>query len=73
MIGLDPTRNQSPHDVVRGNTWQGARIAAGGKWTLVSCIAVPEFSWNDFEIGSRTELESQYPAWSTDIVALTRE
>jgi len=73
MIGLDPTRNQSPQDIVSANVWQGARLAAGGRWALVSCVAVPEFSWSDFEIGSREELVSQYAAWKDDIVALTRE
>lgn len=73
MIGLYPTRDQSPQDIVGANVWQGARMAAGGRWALVSCVAVPEFTWTDFEIGSRDELLSQYPQWKDDIVGLTRE
>lgn len=73
MIGLDPTRGQSPQDIVGPNVWQGARLAAGGRWALVSCVAVPEFTWSDFEIGSRAELLSKYPQWTDDVVAMTRE
>jgi hypothetical protein len=61
------------HDVVPAQTWQGTRLAAGGRWALCSMVVVPEFTWKDFELGDRAALASAYPAHAADIAALTRE
>lgn len=72
-IGLDPVRARHAQDVVRAGTWQGTRLQAGGRWALVSCVVVPEFTWQEFELGTRTELVKLYPEWAEAIRALTRD
>jgi uncharacterized protein len=70
-LGLNPARERL-QDVVPAGTWQGTRLAAGGRWALVTCVVAPEFVWSDFELGDRARLEAAYPAWAGDIGALTR-
>ncbi len=72
-LGLDPGADQRAQDVVRSGTWQGTRLQSGGRWALVSCVVVPEFSWDGFRLGARTELVDRYPKWKTEIEALTRD
>jgi uncharacterized protein len=59
-------------DVVAAGVWQGARVAPSGRWALVACTCVPEFRWEDFELGSRMELVAQFPAWGDAIAGFTR-
>ena len=61
------------HDVVPARTWQGTRLAAGGRWALASLVVVPEFTWRDFELGERAALTAVYPGFAAEITALTRE
>lgn len=58
--------------VVPGGNWQGARLVPGGRWALVTCVVVPEFRWQDFELGRREELIRDFPAWAATIRELTR-
>ena len=71
-LGLDPGAAQRAQDVVRSGTWQGTRLQADGRWALVSCVVVPEFTWDGFRLGVRPELVGRYPEWRTEIQALTR-
>lgn len=72
-LGLDVAGGETPQDVVRANIWQGTRLRPGGRWALVSCLVTPEFVWEDFVLGGRTELADAYPAFADEIKALTRE
>ena len=72
-LGLDPAASQRAQDVVRSGTWQGTRLQPGGRWALVSCVVVPEFTWEGFRLGVRAELVGRYPEWGTEIQALTRD
>src|SRR5687768_17338867 len=47
-LGLDPGAAERAQDVVRAATWQGTRLQTGGRWALVSCVVVPEFTWEGF-------------------------
>ena len=71
-LGLNPAAGERAQDVVRGGVWQGTRLVAGGRWALVSCVVVPEFVWEDFELGERVELAARYPAFAAAIAELTR-
>ena len=71
-LGLNPAGGETPLDIIPALTWQGTRLRAGGRWGLVSCVVAPEFRWSDFQLGDRAVLSAQYPAFSGDIVALTR-
>lgn len=71
-LGLDFAAGERAQDVVPARTWQGTRLARGGRWALVSCVVVPEFVWSDFELGERGALTAAWPALAEAIMALTR-
>jgi predicted cupin superfamily sugar epimerase len=71
-LGLNLAAGERPQDVVAAQVWQGTRLAPGGRWALVLCVVVPEFRWEDFELGGREALAAAYPDWSADIRVLTR-
>jgi predicted cupin superfamily sugar epimerase len=71
-LGLNPGAAQRSQDILRAGTWQGARLQPGGRWALVSCVVVPEFTWDGFQLGRRAELVRGYPKWEKEIEALTR-
>ena len=71
-LGLNAAAGERLQDVVPAQVWQGTRLAPGGRWALVSCVVVPEFVWDDFELGECAALCSAWPAFATGITALTR-
>jgi predicted cupin superfamily sugar epimerase len=71
-LGLHLAAGERPQDVVPARTWQGTRLAAGGRWALVTCVVAPEFVLSDFELGASEELGAAYPAFADGIRALTR-
>jgi predicted cupin superfamily sugar epimerase len=71
-LGLRLAAGERPQDVAPARVWQGTRLAAGGRWALVSCVVAPEFVWDDFELGSREALSAAYPAFVESIRGLTR-
>lgn len=72
-LGANLAAGERPQDIVPAGEWQGTRLAAGGRWALVSCIVAPEFRWSDFELGDRLRLGAAYPEWCDAIHGLTRE
>lgn len=72
-LGLNLAAGERPQDIVPAGTWQGTRLAAGGRWALATCVVSPEFQWKNFELGARESLTVKYPAFASDIRALTRE
>ena|SRR5271157_523216 len=68
-LGTDLVRGQEPQVVVRGNVWQGCRLAHGGKWALMGTTMSPGFDYADYTTGVRDELIAQYP----DAAELIRE
>jgi uncharacterized protein len=71
-LGLNPAAGEQPQNIVVANTWQGTRLLPGGRWALMSCIVVPEFRWEDFELGQRATLVATHPDFAEGIHALTR-
>jgi uncharacterized protein len=71
-LGLNLPAGERPQDIVRAHTWQGTRLVAGGRWALASCLVVPGFVWEDFELGRREALTASHPAFAAEIRALTR-
>jgi predicted cupin superfamily sugar epimerase len=68
-LGTDLGNGQESQVVVRGNIWQGCRLAEGGKWALMGTTMSPGFDYADYETGVREELISQYP----DVAEMIRE
>ena len=55
-----------PHGV-----WFGAKVNKKNSYTLVSCITVPGFDFEDFELARQTDLIEKYPQYKTLIEMLT--
>ncbi len=60
-LGSDLANGQEPQVVVRGNVWQGCKLAPGGKWALMGTTMSPGFDYADYVIGVRDALIAQYP------------
>ncbi len=73
LIGTDIESGMAPQLVVPHGVWQGARLAAGGKFALLGCTVSPGFDYADYESGSRAVLSEAYPEYAEMIRALTRE
>jgi len=48
VLGADVAAGHAPQAVVAPGEWQRAR--AGGDWALVSCVVVPEFRFDGFDL-----------------------
>jgi predicted cupin superfamily sugar epimerase len=57
---------------VPANNWQGAQVVRGGRWSLVTCVTVPGFHWEDFELGGRPHLQREFPVAAEVIAQLSR-
>ena len=71
-LGHDLVAGQKPQVVVRGNVWQGCKLAAGGQWGLLGTTMSPGFDYADYETGVRDELVAQYPEMADLIRQYTR-
>jgi predicted cupin superfamily sugar epimerase len=71
-LGQDLAAAMTPQVVVPAGVWQGAWLAAGGRWALLGCTVAPGFEFADYEHGPRGPLARAYPAARELIVALTR-
>ena len=61
-MGNDLAAGQQPQVVVRGNVWQGCKLAPGGKWALLGTTMSPGFDPADYEHGQAEPLIQQYPS-----------
>lgn len=71
-LGGEVAEGQTLQEMVPAGAWQGARLKAGGRWGLVSCVVAPEYVDAGFVLGARAELLARYPAFAAEITALTR-
>lgn len=72
-LGPDLRAGQRVQSVVPRGVWQGARLAAGGRFALLGTTMAPGFDPLDYEGGIRAPLAAEYPAAAAIIEALTRE
>jgi predicted cupin superfamily sugar epimerase len=71
-LGTDLAAGERPQMLAPGGSWQGSRLAAGGKWALLGTTVAPGFEFADYTAGRRDELTAAYPEFSDWIAALTR-
>jgi predicted cupin superfamily sugar epimerase len=71
VIGADLERGMRPQVIVPGGTWQGCRLAAGGRFVLMGTTMSPGFDVADFELGVRDALIARWPSERARILALT--
>jgi len=72
LIGQDIAAGMRVQHKVCGGTWQGSRLAPGGKFALMGTTMSPGFDPADFELGNREELSARYPMYAPLIAMLTR-
>ncbi len=71
-LGNDLLNGQQPQVVVRGQIWQGCRLAPGGKWALMGTTMSPGFDYKDYQNGEREHLIAQYSGAAAKIREYTR-
>jgi predicted cupin superfamily sugar epimerase len=49
LLGNDLFKGQVPQFIVPRGTWQGSRLAAGGRFALLGTTMAPAFDLEDFE------------------------
>ena len=72
ILGQDIAAGQTLQQVVPRDYWQGLRVKAGGKWSLLGTTVAPGFEYEDFELGERDRLVREYPDYRDILTALTR-
>jgi hypothetical protein len=70
-LGSDLLNGQQPQVVVRGQVWQGSRLAPGGKLALMGTTMSPGFDYADYETADREQLIAQYPGAASRITEYT--
>jgi len=60
-LGNDLAAGHQPQVVVRGQVWQGCKLAPGGKWALMGTTMSPGFDFSDYEDGAAEPLMAQFP------------
>lgn len=60
-LGADLLSGEVPQKLVPAGFWQAARVADGGRWSLVGCTVAPGFTYEDFELGDWEELFGAFP------------
>ena len=70
-IGNRLAAGERPQVLVPRGVWQGARLAPGGRFSLLGCTVAPGFDYADYENGERASLAAAFPAFAGPIAALT--
>ena len=70
LLGKDLARGERPQHVVRAGVWQAA-VPVGRRFALCGCSVAPGFDFADFEMPTRAELASRFPALRPAIERLT--
>lgn len=81
-LGINLADGETPQLIVRGDNWQGARLAPRADkfaepsvrhgWSLMSCTMAPAWDEREFTLGNQTQLLGEFPQAAPWIHALTR-
>ena len=72
LLGQNISAGMRVQHAVAGGTWQGSRLAPGGKFALLGTTMAPGFDPKEYEPGKRDALSAQYPAYAPLIAFLTK-
>lgn len=72
LIGPKIESGMRLQHTIRGGSWQGSRVAPGGKFALLGTTMAPGFDAADFELGRREKLSALYPPYAALIALLCR-
>ncbi|OFX74552.1 MAG: hypothetical protein A2X12_11715 [Bacteroidetes bacterium GWE2_29_8] len=70
-LGNDILHNESPQILIEAGNIFGAEVIDKKSFILLSCIVVPGFDFNDFELVNRIELLHKYPKYNDLIYRLS--
>ncbi len=70
-LGRDIAAGPVFQAVIRKGCWFGAEVAAPDSFALVGCTISPGFEFDDFELGRREDLRTEFPAHRGIIERLT--
>ena len=70
-LGLDLSKGELPQVLIKAGHWFGAKLANADSYCLAGCTVSPGFHFDDFEIGSRANLQKLFPQHSKIIEELT--
>ncbi|MBM4396135.1 MAG: cupin domain-containing protein [Deltaproteobacteria bacterium] len=73
VLGADLAAGHAPQAICPAGTWEGARLAAGGRFALMGCTVAPPFRPGCYETARRADLLAAYPAFAAEVAALTGE
>ncbi len=72
LLGQNISAGMRLQHSVPGGTWQGSRLAPGGKFALMGTTMAPGFDPKEYEPGKREALSIQYPAYAPLIAFLSK-
>jgi len=71
ILGRNIVQGETFHTVIKAGSWFASRCETENAFSLVGCTVAPGFDFEDFELGSRQNLTSQYPQHTKLIEELT--
>jgi predicted cupin superfamily sugar epimerase len=71
LVGSDPEKGESYQVLIPKNTWFAAHLCNKSSYALVGCTVSPGFDFDDFEMGSRSDLLKDFPEHEKVILELT--
>ena len=71
LLGLNFEQGERPHVVIPHDVWFGAKVNKKNAFTFVSCVTMPGFEFEDFELAERNALLQAYPQQRELIETLT--
>lgn len=73
ILGPHLNKGERPQVIIPPNIWQAAKLKKNIKikWALIGTTVCPGFKYEDFEIGKRKNLISQFPKYRNQITELT--
>jgi len=60
-LGRNLEKGELPQIMVNAGDWFGAEVIDKNSYALVGCTVAPGFEFEDFELGSKRKLLSEYP------------
>ena len=70
-LGLDNGGDISFQRLMKAGVWFGATVSEEDSFSLVGCFVAPGFEFQDFQLGSRSELLALFPRHRSVIEMLT--
>lgn len=72
FLGNDLKNDNVFQYCIKPGNWFGAELLNKNSFALVSCVVVPGFEFEDFQMAERSELIKQFPEHKEIIIKLTK-